>query len=521
MIHKPQKIDGAAQAALAKMLIATEKQPSGPYKTWLIDANAGSDWLDVDIAVNANIGFMLGMLDVKLRGLKEFIDDAIIRNKLSSRYYIGQAPIIYFVSRNYKGAQSELLKQKVIEGLLNGSEDCITTAMLVSAGCNLKINSAELSRAIERILIQQEQGIWPANALYYEPPIKKINYYAGSSSLTTALSIEALRAYTKLLSLSESKVSVMLSKNKSFVQQAISQIELANTEVMKEYEKVAFIVASKDHDRQIMSIANVVSEAFHIELDPAIVFALNSASLNGWIAYSIYDDFIDDEGSSKLMGVANVAHRSMLNNFITAVPNEKFQKLVSSTLNRMDEANTWEAVRTRMSLVSGKVKWKDLPNYENLSQLAQRSSGHALGALGVLFLSRFKNDEDIFYMQKYFYHFLISRQLNDDAHDWWDDLSKGHFTSTVASLMKKWGKNEVDLANDHGQLSNLFWNEEIPHTVSIINYHVGKARKSLEAMPHIVNKVTLADWVDRLESSGKAALKAREDATVFIRSFMA
>ncbi|HUC20934.1 MAG TPA: hypothetical protein VMR98_05605, partial [Candidatus Polarisedimenticolaceae bacterium] len=49
-IHSPTEFDGTLQAALAKLLIATEEKPAGPYRTWLVDRGADVDWLDVDIA---------------------------------------------------------------------------------------------------------------------------------------------------------------------------------------------------------------------------------------------------------------------------------------------------------------------------------------------------------------------------------------------------------------------------------------------------------------------------------------
>lgn len=52
----PDKFDANAHAQLAKSLISCETQPGGPYATWLASTGA-TEWRDVDLIVNANIGY--------------------------------------------------------------------------------------------------------------------------------------------------------------------------------------------------------------------------------------------------------------------------------------------------------------------------------------------------------------------------------------------------------------------------------------------------------------------------------
>src|SRR5690606_19133233 len=85
-LHNPKLISGSVLAHLARTLTACETAPGGPYRTWLVDRTLHKTWGDVDIAVNANIGYLLSQQQVRLSGLMRYIDDALARNQLTSPY---------------------------------------------------------------------------------------------------------------------------------------------------------------------------------------------------------------------------------------------------------------------------------------------------------------------------------------------------------------------------------------------------------------------------------------------------
>ena len=189
------------------------------------------------------------------------------------------------------------------------------------------------------------------------------------------------------------------------------------------------------------------------------------------------------------------------------------------TLNSMDAANTWEAKNTRIKVDNGRILLSSVPEYGDLSQLFNRSAGHMLTALGVLFWAEYKENEDLLYLKRFFYHFLIARQLNDDAHDWWDDLSNGRLTVTVASMLTRWRRPGIDLKRDHELLSQLYWDKEVPKIAGLISYHASKGREALEAMSQLVDGEELMQWLRRLEHSAEQALRGRNEAHAFIRAF--
>src|SRR5207302_1646631 len=106
-----------------------------------------------------------------------------------------------------------------------------------------------------------------------------------------------------------------------------------------------------------------------------------------------------------------------------------------------------------------------IPDYKNYKQLAQKSLGHGLGPFAVLFsLGYRKNSPEIKNLLLFFTHYLIARQLNDDAHDWEKDLQLGHINAVCALIVKRYQtKEHLSLPYDQvvPQLQQVFWDEII------------------------------------------------------------
>ena len=100
--HNGALIDGHAFSAIAKILTGREIQEGGPYRTWLIANDASAAWQDVDPVVNSTIGYFLSLVGVRLPPLQKFIEDTVRKNQLTSPYYPGIFPVVYFLSRFYK-----------------------------------------------------------------------------------------------------------------------------------------------------------------------------------------------------------------------------------------------------------------------------------------------------------------------------------------------------------------------------------------------------------------------------------
>ena len=70
---------------------------------------------------------------------------------------------------------------------------------------------------------------------------------------------------------------------------------------------------------------------------------LGAANVCTWAAYTVYDDFLDDEGDPAALPVANVAMRAALRCLRQAVPQATASEAyIEAVFAGMDEANAWE-----------------------------------------------------------------------------------------------------------------------------------------------------------------------------------
>ncbi len=521
--HDPRLVDGAVQAHLASQLIAAEVKPGGPYRTWLVGSTASEVWRDVDVAVNANIGYLLSLLGVELPGLEGYITGRLEGEGLASTYYVGTAPTLYFVARWYRGVARKELSRLITTQLAAKEHytNSLMQAMLITAALRVGIEPGRLRTAVERLIsCQGDEGGWPATALYYEPPVDGALYYAGSSALTTAFCLEALGSYKRSL------VVVRQPGQTDQMKVMAGALERSNLishyELRRRFRTQIRQLAAHDHDRQITAIATTTALALGVQLPASTLLKLNVASLSGWVAYTIYDDFLDGEGRPSLLGAANVALRQTLQSFLSALPKDAlFQQAVSTALDRVDGANTWEVVRARASVQRGVVRIKRLPDYGDYAQLAERSWGHTLAATGVMRAAGYLPEgPEIMHLEEFFRHFLIARQLNDDAHDWEEDLSRGHLTAAVTLLLRVEGMPcIIDLASQREGLRLRFWEETITLITSLIKHHAMLARRALVKCVPLRHTEEFERLIAALERSAQRALVGRDEAQKFIATY--
>ena len=105
--YDPKLVDGTVLAKLATVLTTLEAEEGGPYRTWLVSENAEAIWRDVDLGVNSNIGFLLALHDVELPSVTALIETALDAGTSTSPYYPTSYPILYFVSRWYRGKATD------------------------------------------------------------------------------------------------------------------------------------------------------------------------------------------------------------------------------------------------------------------------------------------------------------------------------------------------------------------------------------------------------------------------------
>lgn len=524
--HKPSSVNAKALAKIVSMLTFMEHEEGGPYRTWLTPPDAPSKWTDVDLAVNANIGYFLSLHNVSLPGILSFVDKAIDEGNYASPYYPSEYPVIYFISRFYAGTKTEKMReflfQKQSENGAFGNP--LETALAVSALLRLGTEPKNLEKSILYLEKNQKEGSWEANAFCLDPAINGRAYYAGSSALTTAFCVEALALYEKISAKQDSVKTLnktLDAARDAAAKEAKKKFSALDAELRKEaFERLDKTILG-DKDGSIVLLPYFFSRSLgkNAEKIPHdLIASLCLANLYGWIAYTIYDDFLDDEGDPKLLSLANVCLRELTEIFFRiGKQNDGFSKIFTQIMDKLDSANTWEIANCRTKNTHA------IPDYGNGTRLAERSLGHALGPIAILYSLKLPSkSSELKNVKKFFEEYLIARQLNDDAHDWEEDLRAGHINAIGAKLLRDSGKEIVpeNFSEDEIlSMQKMFWDKTINGAAADILAHAANARKLLRKILTIQDASFFEKLLVPLENSAREALAEKERALAFLKEY--
>jgi hypothetical protein len=250
---------------------------------------------------------------------------------------------------------------------------------------------------------------------------------------------------------------------------------------------------------------------------------LGLGNLFGWLAYTIYDDFLDGEGKPRLLPAANAAMRRSLDCFLEAMPEDRgFASLVHRTFDAIDGANAWEQAHCRFDAGDGRLSAGRLPDYGDMSKLAGRSLGHTLPPMGVLAAKGLDmGSAQARNTLEALRHYLIVRQLNDDVHDWPEDLLSGHITPAVAAVLSELGVRPGEHALDElmPEARRQFWHATLPKLCRLMKRHVRLSRKAMEAGGLLRTDNVVNELLDRLEGAVSDALTKQDQAEKFLRQY--
>lgn len=519
-------------ARMTNLLFATESRTGGPYNTWLINGMADDAWRDIDLVVNINIAYFLSLQDVELPHLNQLIETAIGKKQLQSPYYPPLQPAAYFLARWYKGDCVSKLKKLIYIDQVSGRwETPHQTALAVCTLLRLDTPARELQTAIEYLQSTQNgNGSWPAGPMCIDTmrPNEKKAYFAGSSSLTTAICLEALTLYEHAVKFHPhvgKSAKHNYDKVVKNVTDSIQGLGLDHKELQVNTQAVLKKILARDSDKQIVMLPWLVKQAAAVEVGEETLHSLGVASLWGWMAYTVYDDFLDEEGDPKSLPSAIFANRKLFDTLqSTLTDNAEFQKEVEEIMNRLDEANAWEVSHCRGTVNGDHFSIAKLPEYGDYWQLADRSLGHTIAGIGVLYGAGLpKTAPQLAGLKDFFRCYLIARQLNDDAHDWEEDLRRGHVNAVGLLILKKWvakshGSLEegIDLKKQGKNLQLIMWEQVIDEVCIKINFYLDEARETLTKSGVNLDQKQLLPLLAPLEEATKKALQTRDEALEFI-----
>lgn len=529
-LHDPSLVDAAALAKIVKLLVATETNVGGPYRTWLVPADSQPIWLDVDVAVNSNIAYFLSFVSNRLPRLDSMMGRAIAADSFSSPYYPSEYAFLYYFSRSYKGSQRSRLLRKARRLHAAASTDldralCLLTRLRLGDTKNMSGRVKDLLRN------QRRDGSWPAAAFYADPVKNGKAYYNGAAALTTAFVLEALQLYSQSNQPAPAKRVQSAGSNHRELRRTVlalaeKQSQGLGRDLRAATRRALGQVAGSSNGPEIIGLAQRFSESLAgpaKKLPAGLTETLGLANLYGWLAYTIYDDFIDEEGKPEMIPVANTALRRSLDNFTEALPaNKLFAAFVRRIFDAIDSANAWELADCRFRVRGKELVVGKLPDYGNLAKLAERSIGHALPPMAILAATGISVDGVASRRTlQTFRHYLIARQLNDDAHDWSEDLQNGHITPVVAQVLSglsvKPGNH--DLSKLLTMARRQFWRTTLPEVCLQMRRHVRLSRQNLSRSRLFKPDSFIESLLDGLETSTAETLAQQRGAEDFLTQY--
>lgn len=532
--YKKELIDGEVLANFVSMLASLEDAEGGPYRTWLVPPDAKKVWLDIDLVVNSNIGYFLLLHDVQLESIVKLVEHSIDTENYVSPYYPSVYPIIYFISRFYHGEKSKKVIDFLLKKQKNGDWGSpLNTALAILALLNFGFPPEELRGSAEYIVQNmKEDGSWRAEAFYagINPKQHKgdVNrYYAGSSALTTAFCVEAISRAC----FSEEKNCESLELpdtdeenkvHKDIIDSAYASLSTLGAELKSHASLCIERTIKNDKNKEIVLLPYFFANALGREIQPeqiTIIENLGLANLYGWMAYTIYDDFLDNEGSAQMLSVANVFLREADRIFSKILPDTDFAGFARSIFARIDSANAWEVAHCRVrSGIDASIFEHPIPDFTDVANLSDRSLGHALGPIGVLcsFGCVVDSDECTSVLEG-FRHYISAKQIHDDMHDWEEDLLRGQVNSSSAELFSVIKDTYSAPADNEACLEFLrqkFWNETATVLCDRASTHLEQARilfLSAGASQEFCDKI-----LGPLHRATEQTLRERSNAKKFI-----
>ncbi len=478
-------------------LTHVESVVGGPYRTWLVPRNSASEWLDVDPVVNANIAFCLGRLDSSLPNLTTYLSDMLSNNTYSSPYYTTQLASLFFLSR-----VAQLPKD-----IIGVVKNCNSNTVLAHAlQMSILLQSGEAGGLQGHVLALCKADIGNPESFIVESEV----YTAGSKALTLAFVHYALGLYVQRFQ--TNTVHTFTSEN-GVVVEIHTELERIFTSWPVEFHDLALkmvgtFLASPDGIR----IANTPNQFIkHLirknELPSGLDIHLGVATVIGWMSYTLLDDLYDgDQKTLDTLPLIVSLQRELTRMYREILPDTDLAQYYSEVMLRIDAAQGWELREARI-----RKGTYILPNWGTLQGLSDRSFGHALGPIAVLFaLGYDRASEEVKKLEQYFTSYLIARQLNDDMHDWQEDLDHGILTAVNTEVLKR-------SAQSKRQNEEIFWVEVAPKYARRILREVRTAKLMYTDLKIFTGTFDTTE-LDRLSNAAQLCLRERSKTLAFIQA---
>lgn len=228
---------------------------------------------------------------------------------------------------------------------------------------------------------------------------------------------------------------------------------------------------------------------------------LDEANTYTWVSYSIFDKIIDDNKQVDLLGFANIIHRESMAKYASVF---KDISEVHNSFKVVDVANTIEMVNKQLPLV------EQLKSIKTLRRLMhEKSIPHILGPQYITLMlmpDKYRTISSALSI------YCAARQLNDDLHDWIDDLNERKITYVVARILKDANISSLDDIN-LSQLKKVFLEKTSLTLAEELIHMTNTAITTLESTILVPDSEFCARYLHPLKKTGENIKK--ETATTY------
>jgi hypothetical protein len=474
-------------------LIKLESKPGGPYRTWYINNSSdGRDWEDIDPVVNAHILYLAASFGIKLPNTEDYLKRSVSMGNFGSRYYpypiIGLFYLSRYLARHDSAALSELVKDKLSVYKWNKLSH-LEKVLLSLSNANLGLPTPTLQLA-EIMSWQNVNGSFPVWPMCFGfDRGKKQSTYCSNSVQSTALVVELMQLNVNLKLRKKPKNDIAAPGILHQLKHELSQFQI--TDLVD-----AAIPGYLNH--RAFKLPIVVAKLLG-QVENPMVKEFCLALFYSWNSYTILDNHLDKQATAADLPLAFTMQNLAWSHLVNL--NAEFREQILAALKKCDDYYRWELANCRFDNVDD-FRPPAKFGYGYIEQRMQPFLTAISLWPGLLDKSYVASSNAI---RQFFVHLINIEQLNDDAHDWQDDLKSGNLTFV--------GWLVLHHSHDRKQLQRIFWTRVMAKVITICETEYVLAAKHLASIPEPLQSVfasQLKKTISPIELAKQEMQKAKE-----------
>lgn len=488
--YDPRCVTANQLAVAIRRMLESEIEIGGPY------SSGGT----VTAHANAQINLLMQLVAKPLPKIDAYLNKVILEKQFKDTEFT-DVTLLYFLSKVSTNSRLSLYVADTWQTTTWQTPGRTAIALDILAD---DIETPETNRALVMLgRTQQPNGFWIG-----EPILKAASALANSHLLITALVVETLANHVPKSV--EPPVEGLEPRHNAIVKIAKETFYTCNEPLRSTALTVVDHMRAADKNFEIMLLPHFFALGLDVPtpLTDQQDILLCLANLYCWIAYTIYDDFLDNEGTPWQLPIANISLRACLKSYrMTLLNQEDFLHYTDRVFAAMDEANAWEVSHCRFIVKDRKLTISELPKYGTLSVLATRAFAHALGPMAILAESPVSSRQTQ-HVKSAFRHYLIARQLNDDMQDWQQDVQTGQASYVVTTILRdmRMKPGTYDFAHLLPAMQKRFRQTTMLKITRRMLSHIDLSRQAFARSQTLRDKNDIYDLLNTLERSAEHSL---------------